>query len=73
MMTFKRLESGAWYARWTPFEWAQWDGARPRPEDFFQPSWSYTEERADEAERAVMAAWKARAASAPPHQKKEDA
>jgi hypothetical protein len=55
IMTIRQLESGYWFAYWSPQEFAQWHGAYPRREDFFHPSWSFSEARVHECERAVLA------------------
>ena len=49
-MVFKRLDSGHYFARWHTYAFTQWPvGVKCQREHFFQPEWSYTPERCDNA------------------------
>ena len=47
--SLRRLSSGYWMIAWTPMVWAQGRGAVVTRDDFFQPDWSCTPAREQEA------------------------
>lgn len=54
-MELKKLDSGYWFARWSPEVWAQWRQGVPLTEqDFFHPAYAASAERIREAEAAVQ-------------------